>query len=119
MNGGTIIDLCAGIGRLSFACSDGAKRIVCVEQNTEYAEVGKRVVPDAEWIVGDVFGIGNIGTFDWAISNPPFGQINTGADFDGAYSGGEFEYKVIELASRLASWGAFIIPRCRPLPLFR
>ncbi|HBO5316105.1 TPA: methyltransferase [Pseudomonas aeruginosa] len=111
VNEGTIIDLCAGIGRLSFACSDGAKRIVCVEQNTEYAEVGKRVVPEAEWIVGDVFGIGNIGTFDWAISNPPFGQINTGADFDGAYSGGKFEYKVIELASRLASWGAFIIPQ--------
>lgn len=111
VSGGTIIDLCAGVGRLSFACSDGATRIVCVEQNPEYAEVGKRVVPDAEWIVGDVFSIGDIETFDWAISNPPFGNIKTGAGFDGAYSGGKFEYKVIELASRLASWGAFIIPQ--------
>lgn len=111
VSGGTIIDLCAGIGRLSFACSEGAKRIVCVEQNPEYAEVGKRVVPEADWIVSDVFGIGNIGPFDWAISNPPFGQIKTGSDFDGAYTGGKFEYKVIDLASRLACWGAFIIPQ--------
>jgi hypothetical protein len=107
----SIIDLCAGIGRLSFACGQHAKRLVCVEQNPEYAEVGKRVMPNAEWIVGDVFGIGDIGLFDWAISNPPFGAINTGASFEGSYSGAKFEYKVIELASRLAEWGAFIIPQ--------
>lgn len=107
----SIIDLCAGIGRLSFACGQHAKRLVCVEQNPEYAEVGRRVMPNAEWIVGDVFGIEDVGLFDWAISNPPFGSIKTGGAFKGAYTGAKFEYKVIELASRLAQWGAFIIPQ--------
>lgn len=64
----SIIDLCAGIGRLSFACMHSAKRIVCVEQNPEYAEVGRRVMPEAEWIVSDVFSIGDVGRFSWAIS---------------------------------------------------
>jgi hypothetical protein len=107
----SIIDLCAGIGRLSFACMHSATRIVCVEQNPEYAEVGKRVMPDAEWIVADVFSIEDIGRFSWAISNPPFGAIKTGSAFEGNYTGAKFEYKVIELASRLAEWGTFIVPQ--------
>lgn len=110
-NGKSLIDLCAGIGRLSFACRDRAKRIVCVEQNPDYAAVGMRVMPEAEWIVGDVFTIGDIGHFKWAISNPPFGAIKTSSAFDGVYSGARFEYKLIELASRIADNGAFIIPQ--------
>lgn len=107
----SIIDLCAGIGRLSFACRDRAKRYVCVEQNPEYAAVGKRVMPEAEWICADVFSIGDLGRFTWAISNPPFGAIKTGSGFTGSYTGAKFEYRVIELASRLAEWGAFIVPQ--------
>jgi len=107
----SIIDLCAGIGGLAFACRDKAKRIVCVEQNPEYAAVGKRVMPDAEWIVGDVFSLGDIGHFDWAISNPPFGAIKTGSNVKGAYTGAKFEYRVIELASKVADNGTFIIPQ--------
>ncbi|WP_109790630.1 MULTISPECIES: methyltransferase [Pseudomonas] len=109
--GRSIIDLCAGIGGLAFACRDKAKRIVCVEQNPEYAAVGKRVMPEAEWIVGDVFSLGDIGHFDWAISNPPFGAIKTGSSVKGAYTGAKFEYRVIELASKLADNGTFIIPQ--------
>jgi hypothetical protein len=109
--GRSIIDLCAGIGGLAFACRDKAKRIVCVEQNPEYAEVGKRVMPEAEWIVGDVFSLGDIGHFDWAISNPPFGAIKTGSSVKSAYTGAKFEYRVIELASKLADNGTFIIPQ--------
>lgn len=110
-DGESIIDLCAGIGGLAFPCRDKAKRIVCVEQNPEYAEVGKRVMPDAEWIVGDVFSLGDIGHFDWAISNPPFGAIKTGSNVKGLYTGSKFEYRVIELASKIADNGAFIIPQ--------
>ena len=110
-SGRSIIDLCAGIGGLAFACRDKAKRIVCVEQNSEYAEVGKRVMPEAEWIVGDVFSLGDIGHFDWAISNPPFGAIKTGSSVKGAYTGAKFEYRVIELASKIADNGTFIIPQ--------
>ena len=107
----SMIDLCAGIGRLAFACRESAQRIVCVEQNPEYAAVGMRVMPDAEWIVGDVFATDEIGHFDWAISNPPFGAIKTGSSFKGAYTGARFEYKLIELASQIADNGAFIIPQ--------
>jgi hypothetical protein len=109
--GKSIIDLCAGIGGLAFACRDKVKRIVCVEQNPEYALVGQRVMPDAEWIVGDVFSLGDIGHFDWAISNPPFGAIKTGSNVKGAYTGAKFEYRVIELASKIADNGTFIIPQ--------
>lgn len=107
----SIVDLCAGIGRLSFACRDRAKRLVCVEQNPEYAEVGKRVMPEAEWIVGDVFEMGDLGRFSIAISNPPFGAVKTSKAFKGRYSGASFEYKLIELASQIADRGTFIIPQ--------
>lgn len=107
----SMIDLCAGIGRLAFASRERAKRIVCVEMNPEYAEVGKRVLPEAEWIVGDVFTLGDLGRFDVAISNPPFGSVKTGSSFSGQYTGARFEYKVIEVASKLAKYGAFIIPQ--------
>jgi hypothetical protein len=109
--GGSIIDLCAGIGGLAFACRDKATRIVCVELNPEYAQVGMRVMPEAEWIIGDVFSLGDIGHFDWAISNPPFGAIKTGSSDKGAYTGAKFEYRVIEVASTLADNGTFIIPQ--------
>lgn len=106
-----MIDLCAGIGRLAFASRERAKRIVCVEMNPEYAAVGKRVLPEAEWIVGDVFSLADLGQFDVAISNPPFGAVKTGSAFAGKYTGARFEYKVIEVASKLAKYGAFIIPQ--------
>ncbi|AGL46232.1 MULTISPECIES: methyltransferase [Pseudomonas] len=107
----SLIDLCAGIGRLAFACRERAKRIVCVEINPEYAEVGKRVLPEAEWIVSDVFSIPDMGRFSTAISNPPFGSVKTGQAFDGRYTGASFEYKLIEAASKIADHGVFIIPQ--------
>lgn len=108
---GTIIDLCAGIGMLSFACRHRASRIICVEQNPEYAAAGKRVMPEADWIVGDVFSIDKSMRFKCAISNPPFGNIKAGSSFKGNYTGSSFEYKVIELASRVAEMGVFIVPQ--------
>lgn len=111
VSGDSIIDLCAGIGRLSFECRHDRKRIVCVEQNPEYAQAGKRVMPEAEWIVGNVFELGDIGRFTWAISNPPFGNIKTGGSNRGAYKGRKFEYRVIELASQIAEYGVFIVPQ--------
>ena len=109
----SIIDLCAGIGRLGFALEMKAKRLVCVEYCPAYIEVGKRVLPNAEWIQGDVFDSNlyqGVGRFDWAISNPPFGNIRTG-EYSGSYTGGLFEYRVIEMASRISDFGAFIIPQ--------
>ncbi|MDF9778852.1 methyltransferase [Pseudomonas baetica] len=107
----SMIDLCAGIGRLAFASRERAERIVCVELNSEYAEVGKRVLPEAEWIISDVFTFGDLGRFDVAISNPPFGAVKTGTAFSGQYTGASFEYKLIEVASKIAKYGVFIVPQ--------
>jgi predicted RNA methylase len=109
----TIVDLCAGIGSLAYACEDKARHIVCVEQCAEYVRVGRKVMPDATWIHADVFvdWIKDFDGFDVAISNPPFGNRVKGEAFDGRYSGSTFEYKVIELASRIADCGVFIVPQ--------
>lgn len=47
VTGPRIIDLCAGIGSLAFACRDRASELVCVEINPDYARIGKKVVPEA------------------------------------------------------------------------
>jgi len=115
VSGRRIIDLCAGIGALSFfiaarACSQ-AVEIVCVEMNPDYAAVGRKIVPEATWIVGNVFDLpAGIGCFDCAIGNPPFGATPRGAQGP-RYTGKEFEVHVIDVASDLADYGAFIVPQ--------
>ncbi|QMV28967.1 hypothetical protein AP1_0260 [Aeromonas phage AP1] len=106
----SVLDLCAGIGGLSFWLYDND--ITCVELNHEYFEVGKRVVPNANWIRGDALEYcdNTNDRFDFCISNPPFGNINT-SGYKGRYTGAEFEYKVIEAASKVSEFGVFIIPQ--------
>lgn len=109
---GSVIDLCAGMGTLSLAATKMSRvsRIVCVELNETYARVGRKMVPEAEWVVGSIFKLPSLGRFDHAISNPPFGRI--GRDGDGPkYKGAEFEYHVIDIASAIADHGTFIIPQ--------
>ena len=96
-----IIDLCAGIGVLSYAaqleCSDRSRcyaDITCVELNPHYVEVGKKVVPEATWICADVldpFLPDLLGQFDFAIANPPFGRIAN--NYRKSYMSGEFELR--------------------------
>ncbi|MCX4564341.1 hypothetical protein OHA02_50250 [Streptomyces phaeochromogenes] len=52
----------------------------------------------------------NLGPFDCAISNPPFGRIKRSGNAPG-YQGPLFEFHVIAVAETLARRGAFIIPR--------
>jgi predicted RNA methylase len=106
--GGSMIDLCAGIGALSFACQDKELEITCVEMCEAYVVVGKRVMPSANWVHADCFSV--TGKFDFAVSNPPFGAIKGGA-YDGLYTGSNFEYKVISHASTIAKYGVFILPQ--------
>jgi len=120
-NEGRIIDLCAGIGTLSLAAfwrgyydrRDSGKtlEIVCVEMNPEYVELGRKMLPEAEWICGSIFDLPDLGHFDQAISNPPFGTIKAGGDWRGKYTGSKFEYRTIEVASRIADYGTFIVPQ--------
>ena len=122
--GGKVIDLCAGIGGLAFAVwartewehrsgdwEEQQKKITCVELNPAYCEVGKKILPHARWICGSVFDLpDDVGSFDTAISNPPFGAVKHEGKAS-RYTGKDFEYKVIDIASDLADHGCFILPQ--------
>jgi len=110
---GSIIDLCAGIGKLAFfahhwkGCS-----VTCVESNSDYVEIGKKVLPEATWICGSIFDLSDELQFNQSISNPPFGKVKTGvSEIKYNYKGSDFEYLTIEKASRISDYGTFILPQ--------
>lgn len=113
--GGRVIDLCAGIGALAFAVyhrgrnGGEAPKVVCVEVNPEYVAVGRKVLPEATWIEGDVFALQDLGFHDVAIANPPFGPVRRSGSGP-RYTGPEFELQLIDLAADIARRGVFIIP---------
>jgi len=122
--GGRAIDLCAGIGILAFCYIEGYRyhpgiehlpEVICLEINPDYIEIGKKICPEAKWIQGSIFDrelIESLGYFDVAFSNPPFGNIkseNTNGWLN--YTGGNFELKAVEVASKIAESGSFILPR--------
>ncbi len=120
IGGKKILDLCAGIGSLSYAYHarqtywepDPELQITCVERNKRYVEVGMKLLPSATWICADAFEAHEfVGKdFDMVISNPPFGNVKTNHKGP-RYTGNDFEYKLIDYASQFAKSGAFIIPQ--------
>ena len=63
-------------------------------------------MPDAAWICGDALDpalLNSLGTFDIAISNPPFGNVQN--MYSGIYTSNVFEYMIIEAASHIAKEG--------------
>jgi len=112
VSGPDVIDICAGIGMLSFWTAlrgRASGRLLCVELNPNYAAIGRKIVPEAEWIVADALtmDLESIGRFTTAISNPPFGRPTTRT----AGMRHAFEHAIIERASRIARFGTFIIPQ--------
>lgn len=73
--------------------------------------IGKRILPEAEWITGDALQYSPDRFYDVAYGNPPFGKINTSEAYTGCYKGSEFEYKVIEHACTFSSFGAWLVPQ--------
>lgn len=119
-----ILDLCAGIGVLSYTMSRNFDRspynekceITCVEINADYIEVGKKILPQANWVqldVTDIDAIMALGKFDLIISNPPYGQnVFTFKNKEQlCYTGSNAVYSVIEIASLVGSNATFIIPQ--------
>lgn len=110
-----VIDLCAGIGKLSFfAHHFQGCEVYCVELNPDYVRVGKKILPEATWINSSIENqeLKKYGKFDIAISNPPFGLIKTAKNWEtNAYKGKEFEFITMDIASKIADTGAFIIPQ--------
>lgn len=114
----SVIDLCAGIGMLSYwirnrsRWSERLAEITCIEINPAYVEVGKKIMPEARWICADVFEWRtlDLGRYDCAIANPPFGRVKRAGDGP-RYRGPEFEFHVIDIASQLAERGVFLIPQ--------
>lgn len=101
---------CAGIGGLARAALDRWEqhpwlRVVCVEINPDYVAVGKRVVPEAEWLQIDMreaeaqlAGL----QVEQVVSNPPFGNV-AGCK--------QAHYVAAEIAARLGRrGGVFIMP---------
>lgn len=116
VSGKRVIDLCAGIGVLAFQAYHrdpfgSPPEVVCVERNPDYIAVGRKLLPEAMWIEADAFDLPrDLGRFDCAISNPPFGATRrTGSG--PTYTGKAFEYHVIDVAAELADYGVFIIPQ--------
>ncbi|SHN17078.1 methyltransferase [Roseibium suaedae] len=120
--GGRVIDLCAGIGILSYFLhhrakwADNCPELTCVEVNPRYVEVGRKLLPEARWICADVFDWRDwqreLGGqhFDVAVSNPPFGAVRRTGNGP-RYRGRQFEFHVIDIAAQLADRGAFIVPQ--------
>jgi predicted RNA methylase len=115
-----VLDLCAGVGTLGLAVLRKNARqiqngtleleIVCVESNPDYVRVGRKILPEAQWVEASIFDLPDLGRFGFAISNPPFGKVKRDGNAP-RYTGADFEYHVIDIAAHHAEVGVFILPQ--------
>lgn len=125
---GRVVDLCAGIGVLSWALLGNTATpsnasmmhvpdlaIVAVERDPELCAIGARILPMVEWVCGDIFDEKlwrRLGTFDGAIANPPFGKVPTSADTAWLNYKGPCDLMAVAVALKVTrAGGAFILPQ--------
>lgn len=123
---GHLIDVCAGIGALSYNClmrdhyEKNIKSITCIELNPRFVELGKKLLPQANWICASAFdqelwdsitsGLTDQ-RFDCMISNPPFGVPTVKDDSTNWLNyQGHRDLMVLELCLRYSKNGNFILP---------
>jgi SAM-dependent methyltransferase len=109
-----VLDLCAGMGILSFAfyhynglgyADQENIELVCIELEEEYVKVGKKILPEATWIQGSIMDsktFEGLGEFDVFISNPPFMNL-------GGYKG---TYTTARIGMSMSEYGVMIVPQC-------
>lgn len=74
-----VVDLGAGIGTLSWFLTQQwgwNKELLCVEKNPDFVKIGKKLVPQAQWVEGDIFDKqlwSSLPKMEFFITNPPFG----------------------------------------------
>lgn len=112
----TILDLCAGIGVLSWACltRNPKSKITAIEQNPEWVKIGRKLLPQVNWICADIsdLNLRELGYFDKVISNPPYGVVPTLKQLKcPRYEGSQAHYKILDIASCMGSRGVFLLPQ--------
>ena len=123
---GVVVDMCAGIGVLSFAArirdtyEKNIRKIVAIERNEVYYNIGKKLLPEVDWILGDIFDKSiwdrikeKYGKVNCVISNPPFGKVSQ-SDADRSwlkYKGSDIDIAAIEIAMLNAECVDFILPQ--------
>lgn len=123
---GHIVDMCAGIGLLSYkvklmdSYQKNIKSMTCIEYNPEFVKIGKKLLPEANWICGNAYDqnlwedlVKDLPDkrFDEFLSNPPFGTDQTKTlDTKWLNHTGTRDLMALEICLRYAKNGSFILP---------
>jgi predicted RNA methylase len=124
-NGRRVVDICAGTGRLAYAvlAANGWQpqevQVTAVEFNPEFVRVGRRLLPEVDWILGDCYDLSlwqSLPRFDEAISNPPFGKVVAAYDTDWVGYRGPAGLTVAAIGLQVARLGIkMILPQAQTI----
>lgn len=123
---GVVVDMCAGFGILSHCAKirdtyhNDITHQICIERNPAYIEVGKKLLPTADWILGDMFDLNiwkgilkKYGRIDGIVSNPPFGKTSK-TDIDRSwlkYKGADLDIASMEIAMKMTDNISMLLPK--------